>query len=537
MKKTALVFLLFIFSGAAYAASEEIQDNALSIFSFFDIGYGARAIALAGAFTASADDSTAVYWNPAGLAKVKEMQASLEYKKWFVDSSVQNITGSMPLGPGTIGADIVFASLGFFQEKDSGGYLTGVEYNPVAFSLGASYGAQIMKGVYAGAGLRAGVETSVDAAYFGMSFDAGVIYEPFDFLSAALVVQNVKVISEYTMPVVLRGGVSFLPVKSGDHSLRAEADINYALNAGVSYAAGLEYSGFGIFSLRAGYLAEENLNNGGSLRAGAGFKAGMFNIDYAAVFFGDMGVNHIVTMGLKYSPDIKAAVEKMSTSDFERVLLKRYFSDAMIYYNLGVYIEALEQLKRANSVSPGNSTVKKWYGHILKKIKEGEKALTAEREPLEKAAALYKDNRYSEAMKILSSVPQANPYYKQSRQIMAEINKRTAEADIIADEAQAYMAKGDVLSAVRKINEAYSVCPGCASVDTARKKAAPLAAKKAQVHYLKGVDHYTSNRLEDAIFEWERAVELAKNSEAGKKSAQNILRAREKIKAIDRLKK
>jgi hypothetical protein len=39
--------------------------------TFGAIGYGARAIAMGGAFTAVADDGSAAYWNPAGIAQVK----------------------------------------------------------------------------------------------------------------------------------------------------------------------------------------------------------------------------------------------------------------------------------------------------------------------------------------------------------------------------------------------------------------------------------------------------------------------------------
>lgn len=45
------------------------------------MGTGARAMAMSGAFTALADDSTAVYWNPAGLSKgaSNELSASMYY--------------------------------------------------------------------------------------------------------------------------------------------------------------------------------------------------------------------------------------------------------------------------------------------------------------------------------------------------------------------------------------------------------------------------------------------------------------------------
>ena len=53
----AIAALLVLLPGSAYAGS-------------FDVfGYGARGIGLGGAMTATADDHTAVYYNPAGLAR------------------------------------------------------------------------------------------------------------------------------------------------------------------------------------------------------------------------------------------------------------------------------------------------------------------------------------------------------------------------------------------------------------------------------------------------------------------------------------
>ena len=39
-------------------------------FSFLSSGFGARALGMGGAFTALADDSSAMYWNPAGISVI-----------------------------------------------------------------------------------------------------------------------------------------------------------------------------------------------------------------------------------------------------------------------------------------------------------------------------------------------------------------------------------------------------------------------------------------------------------------------------------
>jgi hypothetical protein len=45
--------------------------------AFLDTGVGARALAMGGAFVAVADDATAAYWNPAGLAQLGSREFTL----------------------------------------------------------------------------------------------------------------------------------------------------------------------------------------------------------------------------------------------------------------------------------------------------------------------------------------------------------------------------------------------------------------------------------------------------------------------------
>ncbi len=62
-----LCTLLFFFSGAGIPGAEE---SAISNFS----GLGVRAMGMGGAYVGVADDFTAIFWNPAGLAQMRQRQ-------------------------------------------------------------------------------------------------------------------------------------------------------------------------------------------------------------------------------------------------------------------------------------------------------------------------------------------------------------------------------------------------------------------------------------------------------------------------------
>ncbi len=55
------------------SAQAQTENDAIRPF-YNEFGPGARAMALGGAFTAVAEDYTATYWNPAGLAQIKKME-------------------------------------------------------------------------------------------------------------------------------------------------------------------------------------------------------------------------------------------------------------------------------------------------------------------------------------------------------------------------------------------------------------------------------------------------------------------------------
>src|SRR5689334_22693157 len=64
---------------------------------FEKIGVGARAAGMGGAFSALADDITALYWNPAGIARLKGINAGASYTAWFAGITHNFIAGVVPI--------------------------------------------------------------------------------------------------------------------------------------------------------------------------------------------------------------------------------------------------------------------------------------------------------------------------------------------------------------------------------------------------------------------------------------------------------
>jgi len=85
---TALITILLTTFGpvTGTVSARGINSNVgTSAFPFLKINIGARASGMAGAFTGMADDESALYYNPSGIAFLEGKRFILEYHNYFAD--------------------------------------------------------------------------------------------------------------------------------------------------------------------------------------------------------------------------------------------------------------------------------------------------------------------------------------------------------------------------------------------------------------------------------------------------------------------
>ncbi len=111
--KLCLICAVGLFAGAAsaqYFVSSFISDVSkvgTTACPFLTIGVGARANAMGGAFTSVANDVTALYWNPAGLARMSSSQLALIHSKWIADLNHDYLGMAFSVGAlGVIGVSL-----------------------------------------------------------------------------------------------------------------------------------------------------------------------------------------------------------------------------------------------------------------------------------------------------------------------------------------------------------------------------------------------------------------------------------------------
>ena len=109
------IFIFLAISALSYPvfgqSLESVSKVATTAASFLEIGVGSRAIGMGGAFVAVADDATALYWNSAGIARLKKSEMVFIHTKWIADINYNYLGSAFPLGnAGVIGISITSLS-------------------------------------------------------------------------------------------------------------------------------------------------------------------------------------------------------------------------------------------------------------------------------------------------------------------------------------------------------------------------------------------------------------------------------------------
>lgn len=312
---TALIFLGF---SAQVFPFEKVGTTS---FQFLKVWPGARASALSGAFSTLANNSEAVFWNPAGLASVTNFDASFGYIDWFMDVKHYSFAAAYSLGDmGTLGFQAVLADVGDIEvtRVDQLGFVNGV-YNPGltgeiirpnSMVIGFSYAKKVTDKFAFGITAKYVHEDLVYEKAGALVFDGGLTFNT-GFRSIVIGAairhfgQEVKFIDKsYPLPQTFNIGISSYLISpddplitslGSDQTLLLSYDMIQPRDYDQMHSMGLEYGFKDMIFVRGGYTFNSDQEG---VSAGIGLKFKNYRVDYS---FNDQGTYldsvHRITIG------------------------------------------------------------------------------------------------------------------------------------------------------------------------------------------------------------------------------------------------
>jgi len=288
MKK--ILTVLFCMSTLAFAAGETGLAN-------FKIGAGARAAAMGEAFTATSDDASGIFWNPAGVANIEYRQAHFTHNEWIQDIRNEVAGVLFPLKNSTLGFGLMLNSIDDFESRLAPTEEPLGTFSSQNFAFILSFAKPLSDHVDFGLNLKYMNERIyVDDANAYLA-DVGVTYHtPVQGLKAAAVLQNVGFSTkldkeELELPTTVRAGVAWvLPFESLQENLLVAVDYMSIFEQSSHINIGCEGRLADLLLLRCGYQTgyEEK-----GISAGFGLDFQAFKLDYAYMPFGkSLGNSH-----------------------------------------------------------------------------------------------------------------------------------------------------------------------------------------------------------------------------------------------------
>lgn len=331
MKKIFLIILILITGKMLFAQNPNLGTSGAQ---FLQIPVGARAESMGGALVGLTGDAEAMFWNPAGISKVKNVDAHFSYMNWFdlfdfnAAALVYNIENV-----GTFGASIIVLSTEkmeitteeepngtgrYFDGNDVALSLTYAKYltdrfsvgltvkyisqriwnesaDAIAFDVGTQYLLDFQNLTIAMSMTNFGPDTKFDGTDLDFTYRKDE-----DFPLSRLTPSRLST-SYFPLPLNFQIGIGFDILKYDFVKVAGAIDVTHPNDNKERAHFGTEFSFFDRFFLRGGYkynYSDQDFTFG----AGANviFQNTKINFDYAYSLYDILPSVHRISIGLGF---------------------------------------------------------------------------------------------------------------------------------------------------------------------------------------------------------------------------------------------
>ncbi|MBK8231802.1 MAG: PorV/PorQ family protein [Candidatus Eisenbacteria bacterium] len=283
-------------------------------------GAGARALGMGGAFVGVADDATAAYWNPAGLAWLNGWELTGMYTAGMnVDRGHNYVSIARNSYWGAYAAQWINAGTrDIEQRKEDGTYVGDFDFSDNALSLSLAKQFDVFSAGLTGKYLRQSIGANVnsDDAVNGFGLDLGAGLLLTDYARLGIAVQNVagklgSVDKVNDIPATLRAGIALMPMDGLTTAFDVEKtrdEDDYRFHAGAEYAL--------MMNNTIGTAFRVGLNHD-KFAGGVGLKVDFLRFDYAYVVEPQsfLDENHRFGVSLRFGEEERMMVRSSGDRD------------------------------------------------------------------------------------------------------------------------------------------------------------------------------------------------------------------------------
>lgn len=286
-------------------------------------------MAMGESFVAVANDVSAIFWNPAGLARLNSKELSASHHAHVQGINYESLAYGQPTALGTFGAGVNYLYLDSIERRGKNEEPQG-SFGASDFAFTLSFARALIPSqkvfrplsqrLVGGINLkiiRQSIDTYSASAY---AMDMGILTPLRNSqFTLGIAIQNIgsdiQFLSEsYALPQTLRIGLSWSAKKA---PVTVAGGFSAPRDNSPSYEFGSEYWVIPSFALRSGYMirpqndltafkglggsaGDNAISKYAGFMAGIGLKFHLMQVDYAFVPLGDLGTTHRVTLGMKF---------------------------------------------------------------------------------------------------------------------------------------------------------------------------------------------------------------------------------------------
>jgi long-subunit fatty acid transport protein len=329
---SALIAVAILAVAAPAHAQFGDQRVGTSSGTFLRIGLGARAVGLGESFVAVANDPSAIYWNPAGLASLQRSELMLTHVEWPADIRYEHLVYVMPVHKlgGSLGVQFGVLSTEIQETTELRPFGTGRSFFYSDVVAGLAYARRWTDKLLVGGGVKyvhedLGTEVGGPRTQAYLIDIGSIYYLGYGSVRIATALSNfgsemrpsdpntangqwmspitgeTRTYDGFDPPLMFRYGLAFEPIENANQRLTASIEANQPADDAQVLKIGFEWAWQRRLALRSGYnFSADELK----LSAGAGLYADIgqtqLTFDYAYTNGGNLESIHRMSLGVRF---------------------------------------------------------------------------------------------------------------------------------------------------------------------------------------------------------------------------------------------